>query len=348
MMQRGIAFISRPSGRRMAELKMSFIQHGDMILYRSSRLDRVISWPNLMHRSGLRTFAASARISRSCETTGLKTLGVAAVSRCVLAQDLDEPVSADTNNLVRNGSFSSDKDFWNEEVWTQDSYKARLAVEIGVLHAMLDNVPAGDGIYKIQIKQIIEGLAPNTDYELKFRCRGSIPQIIVQIMNDSAEYQHLGLYQTINTISPKDSIYLLQFRSISKIPAKIRLSFSLASSTGEFYLDDVVLRKQGLSTIKGMSAIAHEMPPSLIKILPGNQIRIMPPSSSGRLQVVLYDIAGREIFRKSISGVSGIQTISLNHSLIMGVACIKTTAFRNNRKITETISPIFLRNDRNR
>ncbi len=260
-----------------------------------------------------------------------------------LTPELEEPVRTDSTNLVRNGSFSNDKEHWAEEIWTQDGYHANVTVENDELHATLTDVPDVDSIFKIQIKQIIEGLEPNTRYILTFRYRTSLPGFIVQIMNDGPDYTSVGLYQEERIVPSTDTLYYdVNFTTIDSIPEQVRLSFSIASGVGDFFLDDVVLKKWKDPAVFTQPHTS-EKPSQSVTIIVGtyNKIRASVPAYADHVQLSLFDISGRQILKSPVLPSTATIPFFNNSTYGSGACLIRIDAYCCNRIINRTTTPNF-------
>jgi hypothetical protein len=265
-----------------------------------------------------------------------------------LAQELEAPVDTGVSNLVKNGDFSSDKDFWNEEIHIQDGYQASIAVEEGKLHAVVTKVFNHTDLYKVQVKQIIERFEADADYLLSFKYKGNIPSFNVQIMNNDDPYNHLGLYKTIIVETGKECDITLRFTSITQIPAIVRLSFEIGSDAGEFFLDDVSLTKD-LPPYPVQSFAVPYLNYRSVRLIAGNGFikSIEIPKKTAVLCLKMFDLAGRCVVAVKRNADGGMMFFKPGNKIPAGRYVINMKCLDDKEEIIESKSTsVFYNGDK--
>ena len=143
-------------------------------------------------------------------------------------------------NLLVNGDFSNGRDRWFLEI--HDGCAASWQYQNNELYIRISQLASDSNYhpYRVQVKQFVSILKPETEYRLTFKSKGTIPWLKASIGKNELDWSVAGLDQTIN-LSRNWSATVIDFKTGPDIIANNKFYFQLGSQTGEVWIDDIVL-----------------------------------------------------------------------------------------------------------
>ncbi|RKY84546.1 hypothetical protein DRQ11_11365, partial [candidate division KSB1 bacterium] len=153
------------------------------------------------------------------------------------------PPPPTNNNLIVNGDFSQGRNSWQLEV--HPGCAAGWRIKNNALKINVDRLTSGASShpYRVQVKQVVTQLKPNTHYKLSFKYKGTIPWLAVTISKNQPDWTDVGFYKTIN-VSSSWRTREFSFKTKPDVISNNKLNFQIGSGLGEFWLDEVVLEEE--------------------------------------------------------------------------------------------------------
>lgn len=151
------------------------------------------------------------------------------------------------DNFITNGDFSDGLSDWVVDIqFYEDSVSATMAVEDGILHAVIDTVPENKnwtvGVYQNPKTSIYS----KYKYEVSFKAKATQDWNFIFYFANITNYEYNGHYSVTVTNEWKEYRFLLAPLKDPKMD-DLGLKFCMGDKTGEFWLDDVTIKHAGLS-----------------------------------------------------------------------------------------------------
>lgn len=196
-----------------------------------------------------------------------------------------------SENLIKNGKFTQGYNYWSMEKHSNNQFDT--SITNGVYSCTITNLDIADSteIWKIQLKQRIVLLKPDTEHLLSFYCKGTIPKIIFDGIIDKSPWNvDIGFWELFY-ISDVWTRYETVCKTNNNFNANIdtnKVCFHIATSTGDFSIDNIRLieKTAGITftktvdqTIKEDSSIVLTLAMTDAKEIGNTNLTIIPTGS---------------------------------------------------------------------